>query len=657
MFVGEQRQLTVRLFDISHKRVDRPIFFESSDSTVATIDAAGLVSAARSGDVSITAASEGKLALLKMKVVDPAACGSSPRGNWSAEIDVLALVDDDPLPVESPWGIGAWDYDADAGTWQLVDWTIRLSTDGTFTQTATHRAASGGTISGTAEGRYERTSDSVWFTASSGACWSAAITEKTLTIHSGGPRFTFIRYPAPPTDGAIELTVSTSGPDQDADGYLLSVSGPSRYQFERLAVSGTQTITGTEPGDVTLQLYGLASNCTLTGENPRKLNVKAGVTATVGFVVNCVASGSLRVKTTTTGADPDVDGYFMVDRDRFRIGSDHSHSFTSGLDIALPPNGTTTASALIPGSYRIAIQNVAPNCHTPIAATEPIIIIAGVETSLTLEFTCATSSQIAFVRGAGREEWEPANIANTDIYVISSNGTGAIRLTSERGADINPAWSPDGRKIAFASDRAGNREIYVMNADGTEPVRLTNSNAPDYSPAFSPDGQRIAFVSERDGNAEIYVMDVDGRNASRLTIDSRPDIDPAFSPDGRQIAFSRNGVGIYVMNADGSAETRLTNTGSDAQPAWSPDGKAIALLREGKAIWLMNADGSQTRQFLDWNYSRANPDWSPDGRSIAFDDRDCWDYGPCPRGIVIATMEGQYSIVIDDASEPAWNPR
>ena len=482
----------------------------------------------------------------------------------------------------------------------------------------------------------------------------AACSEKGLSA----PGETIVNTPpVPPVPGAIEVSVSTSGPDQDADGYNLSVSGPSRYQFARLAVTGTQTITGTEPGDVRLHLYGLASNCTLTGENPRILNVKPGVTATVGFVVNCVASGSLRVTTVTTGADPDVDGYFMFDRDRSTIGSDVSHSFTAGLDIALPANGTTTTSALIPGRYLIAIQNVAPNCSAPIAATEPITIIAGVETSLTLEFTCARSSQIAFVRGAGEREWEPANIANTDIYVVNSNGTGTIRLTSEAGADINPAWSPDGRKIAFASDRGGNREIYVMNADGTEPVRLTNNAAPDYSPAYSPNGQRIAFVSQRDGNAEIYVMDVDGTNVSRLTNNSLPDVDPAFSPDGRQIAFSRNGVGIYLMNADGSTETRLTTSGSDAQPAWSPDGKAIALLRDGTAIWLMNADGTQSRQFLDWNYSRANPAWSPDGRTIAFDDRDCWDYGPCPRGIVIGTIEGQYSIVINDASEPAWKPR
>jgi len=461
------------------------------------------------------------------------------------------------------------------------------------------------------------------------------------------------------TSGSIEVSVSTTGPEQDADGYLLGAASPHAYQSARLPATGTYTFTETELGDVDLVFYGVATNCTLSGPNPRRVNVKAGVIARISYVLNCLASGSIRITTVTTGADPDIDGYLIFERDRTTIESDISHSFTAGLDIGLPPNGTTNVRALIPGDYRIAIQNVAPNCRVPVSASEPITIVAGVETSLTLTFTCSVSTQIAFVRGAGEEEWLEGNIANKDIYLINSNGTGTIRLTSQAGADINPAWSPDGQKIVFASDRAGNREIYVMNADGSDPVRLTDNAARDYSPAYSPDGNHIAFVSERDGNAEIYLMDVDGSNVSRLTHSPGADSDPAWSPDGAKIAFRSNG-NLYVMNANGSGSTRLT-TSSDMQPAWSPDGKMIIFLSDGRtgnsSLWLMNADGSQVRPFLGWNYSRGNPDWSPDGTNIAFDDRDCWDYGPCPRGIVIGTIEEQYSIVIDDASEPAWRPR
>jgi WD40 repeat protein len=457
--------------------------------------------------------------------------------------------------------------------------------------------------------------------------------------------------------GSIEISVSTFGPDQDADGYLLSAQAPGSSQSVQLPTSGVPTVIDTEPRGITLLLYGLAPNCTLSGENPRVVFVNAGGITTVSYVVNCVASGSLRVTTVTDGEDPDTDGYSLVELDRSTIGSDISHSFTAGLDLNLSPNGTTTTRYLIPGTYRVAIRDVAPNCQTP--ASEPITIVAGVETSLFLEFTCVRPAQIAFVRGAGEEEWLPQNIAKTDIYLVNSNGTGTVRLTSEPGADLDPAWSPDGRKIVFASDRAGNREIYVMNADGSEPVRLTDNAAPDYRPAYSPDGKQIAFVSERDGNAQIYLMDVDGKNVIRLTNNAGADTEPAWSPDGSKIVFRRSGS-LYVMNASGSGATRVTNS-SDMQPAWSPDGKRIAFLSDNRnhqsSIWLMNADGSQITDFMDWNYWRGNPDWSPDGKTIAFDDRDCWDYGPCPRGIVIATVDGQYSIVINDAAEPAWRPR
>jgi WD40 repeat protein len=459
------------------------------------------------------------------------------------------------------------------------------------------------------------------------------------------------------TTGTIEISVSTTGPEQDADGYTLSITFSASHSFARITGTGTHTVTGAQPGDVRVLLYGLATNCRLTGANPLDLTVKAGVTSAVSFAVSCVASGSLRVTSVTTGPDPDSDGYVMLEGSRGGPGHDAAHSFTGGLDLPLPSNGTTTASSLIPGTYTIFIQSVAPNCSVPAAVSLPIVIVAGAETSLTLEFNCVPVTRIAFVAGAGEFEWEAENIAKTDIYVANSNGTGVVRLTSTPGADLNPAWSPDGRKIVFASERDGNREIYVMNADGTDPVRLTSNSAWDSSPVYSPDGKRIAFVSERDGNPDIYTMDVNGANVARLTSDPLADIDPAFAPDGSRIAFVRSGVGIYLVNPDGAAETRLTSWGSDTQPAWSPDSRTIAFVRGEREIWLTNTQGANLVRFYYWNYSRANPDWSPDGRRIAFDDRDCWDNGPCPRGIIIATIEGHFSIQIRNASEPAWKPR
>ena len=91
---------------------------------------------------------------------------------------------------------------------------------------------------------------------------------------------------------------------------------------------------------------------------------------------------------------------------------------------------------------------------------------------------------------------------------MNADGSGVARLTDSEATDADPAWSPDGRRIAFASDRDGGSNIYVMNADGSGVARLTDSSAGDYGPAWSPDGRRIAFASERDGDARnIYMVE------------------------------------------------------------------------------------------------------------------------------------------------------
>ena len=212
---------------------------------------------------------------------------------------------------------------------------------------------------------------------------------------------------------------------------------------------------------------------------------------------------------------------------------------------------------------------------------------------------------------------------NREIYVMNADGSGVTRLTDNDAIDSGPAWSPDGRRIAFSSTRDGSFEVYVMNADGSGVTRLTDNDARDWSPAWSPDGRHIAFESTRDGNSEIYVMNADGSGVTRLTYNGAADGTPAWSPDGRRIAFASGGRGnseIYVMDASGVI--RLTdNDASDVTPAWSPDGLRIAFAseREGNLeIYVMNADGSGVTRLT---YNGANglfPDWSPDGRRIAF---------------------------------------
>jgi Tol biopolymer transport system component len=158
---------------------------------------------------------------------------------------------------------------------------------------------------------------------------------------------------------------------------------------------------------------------------------------------------------------------------------------------------------------------------------------------------------------------------------MNADGTDLTRLTHDDTdiVDFEPAWSPDGSKIAF---RRG-PDIYLMNPDGTGLVNWSNyGSTTNGGPSWSPDGTQIAFGSRRVGNWEIYVMNADGTGLTRLTDDPASDFLPAWSPDGSKIAFMTDRDGneeIYVMNPDGTGLVNLTNSPSrEYSPAWSPGG-------------------------------------------------------------------------------------
>jgi TolB protein len=211
-----------------------------------------------------------------------------------------------------------------------------------------------------------------------------------------------------------------------------------------------------------------------------------------------------------------------------------------------------------------------------------------------------------------------------EIYVINIDGTGLKKInTGDLGAS-NAAWSPDGEKLAFNSDRdEGNTEIYVVNVDGTGLERLTRNPADDLHPAWSPDGTQIAFYSSDYTDIPmLYVMDAVGSNIQRV---SQLPTSPGgldWSPDGETIIFN-SAANISIVNKDGSGLSHLTD-GTSTALSWSPDGGKILFDRFDETgnsdIYVMNSNGSGVLNLT------TNPDphlylaadWSPDGSQIVF---------------------------------------
>jgi len=254
------------------------------------------------------------------------------------------------------------------------------------------------------------------------------------------------------------------------------------------------------------------------------------------------------------------------------------------------------------------------------------------------------------------------------IYAVNTSEGGEHRLTDARGDpstprgllfQTDPAWSPDGSTIAFASKRSGTFDLYAMNRDGSGTRRLTSTMEDDVQPSWSPDGDRIAFA--RGASSRLFVMNADGSGARRVTDEELEEGEPAWSPDGRLIAYVRRNPGtsireLWLVRPDGSQRHRLTKLGGVAQaPAWSPDGTRLVfsanVANNRFDIYTIGADGSGVRLVTSRDDS-FEPSWSPDGKTIVFAEAGAL--------VAIDVENGEEQRLTDpdnNDSSPAWVPR
>jgi TolB protein len=248
-----------------------------------------------------------------------------------------------------------------------------------------------------------------------------------------------------------------------------------------------------------------------------------------------------------------------------------------------------------------------------------------------------------------------------EIVAVSTDGSDVTAVTRNGSTNLSPAWSPDGKRIAWTTYRRGNADVYVKDLSSGAVHTLSTGLGGDLAPAFSPDGATVALARTEGSNTDIYLLEADsGRTVRRITTDPAIDVSPAFL-NRTELVFTSDRAGgkpgIYRVSTSGGTPSPVQTGGRMSDPVVTADGRRVAFVVQhgGFDVWTADlASGAITKITDGRGGDNTDPTWSPDGRYLAFTSTrsgrsELW----------IASSDGKYQVQLTEGggfSMPAWRP-